>query len=250
MRRYPLTRRVSVPLAWVLTVGLSTLLPIRAQSQDARVEVPPWLLSAIGRVNVVTGAGRRTHCTGTLISPRHVLTASHCLFNRDRDMWVHPSSVHFVAGYARGEYKAHARAVSYQKGADIPLADPPEPRSLSKDWALIELEEPMNLRPVRVRSEPPLPEDQIVRAGYRSDRAHVPSVQQGCTARAVSKPAPLLLHSCPSVHGESGAALLSFQKGDPEIVGTLVAGSSKEDVAPSIAVPVSAFLAAVEEALR
>src|SRR5918911_119108 len=87
-----------------------------ARAETSDLDPAAWPFSSIGRVNVITGAGRRMQCTGTLVGPRTVLTAAHCLFNKERGTWVHPTSVHFVAGYARGVYKAHAQAASFEIG--------------------------------------------------------------------------------------------------------------------------------------
>jgi protease YdgD len=157
-----------------------------------------------------------------------------------------------VAGYARGEFKAHSLAASYVKSEEFEVTTPLEPAMASRDWTVIELAEKIDLKPVRVQ---PASEDDgalsgIVRAGYRGDRAHVLTVQQDCSVKPTSTPAGLLLHTCSSVSGESGSALLRVGSGgEPEIVGILVASSKHESATPSLAVPSSTFAAAVKTAI-
>lgn len=94
--------------AWVLACPVAGREEIRLKGikgDDNRIIVEareyPW--SAIGRLNNGLGG----YCSGALIGPRLVLTAAHCLWNHKTKRWLAAESLHFVAGYSRGEYLAH-----------------------------------------------------------------------------------------------------------------------------------------------
>src|SRR3954451_22820733 len=84
------------------------------------LDTQAWPSAAIGRVNRSTGG----FCTGTLIGPRVVLTAAHCIYDRRIGRRVRPADLHFLSGYRRGEFLAHSAAQSvvvpddYSYGAD------------------------------------------------------------------------------------------------------------------------------------
>jgi protease YdgD len=85
--------------------------PTRQHVDGATV---PW--QSLGRVQ--TELGQR--CTGTLIAPDRVLTAAHCLIAPRRDQLVQPGSVHFLLGYAAGQFRAHRRVVAFPDQQGLP----------------------------------------------------------------------------------------------------------------------------------
>ncbi|MFO1039447.1 MAG: trypsin-like serine protease [Geminicoccaceae bacterium] len=186
-----------------------------------------WPWTAIGRVNV---AGR-AYCTGALVGPATVLTAAHCLVRKVDGSFVAPDQVHFVAGYRRGEWLAHAVAM------DVVHGDPKT--GPAGDWALLELRDALKIEPLKVDENPPSVGSALLRAAYDRDRPHLLSVDRDCRLTGVS--GAVLLHDCAGLPGSSGAPLLRETPDGPVVVG-IVEGTAKVDGAVTgIAVGVAAF---------
>lgn len=192
--------------------------PVHREIVDASTY--PW--SAIGKV------GNRVEvCTGVVIGPNQWLTAAHCLYNKRASRFVAAGSVHFLLGYARGEYRVHRVASRYMIP---PTFDPTKVTTFHDDWAILYTNEPFpsDVKPLRLTSETP-PLGKVVKTGgYAAERLHMMTADQHCRVKAISSNGKLISHDCVVHHGDSGGPLLSADGDDKGLIlGINVLGHSR-----------------------
>jgi len=183
--------------------------------------------NAVGRLN----RSGRGYCTAVLIAPTAVLTAAHCLWDARRDQWLAADQLHFVAGYRRGSFAAHARGRSITTAAGLRLDALGMPTRPADDWAVIELDRDLArsaaIRPIPLAGGRPHAADSggiaLKRIGYSADRPHLPMIVDFCRVRGLAEQGALLIHDCDAIEGDSGSPLIIESASGPRVLAVHVA---------------------------
>lgn len=184
----------------------------------------PW--NRIGNLSI---AGRK-FCSASLITDNIIITAAHCLWNHNTDDWYPAEFIHFLAGYQQEDYVAHSRAKAIHPNPNYQFQISTNPELLKKDWALIELEEPLGALvgyfPLRVLNQLQQKnlqkqQHQVALSGYRQDTREALSLDHQCELMPTPTQLPqsLLSNNCHGLSGDSGGPLLIRQGQTWELLG-------------------------------
>ncbi|MCI4660703.1 MAG: S1 family peptidase [Neomegalonema sp.] len=219
-------------LSLVLGIGAAqaeqpNLMPGLVGADDRKIAaLEPWM-DAVGRLNLPGGG----FCTATLIAPDVVLTAAHCLIFARTGKVMPADRIHFLAGYRKGDYRAHRIGEQAQIPATY-LAGVAQRRSLAQhDIALVHLAEPITeIQPLSLAKLPPI-ERALSTLSYARDRSELPSIERGCHRLAPkddpTRSGSLFATDCDVNFGASGGPLLLEQAGEAKVLAVMIAYQRK-----------------------
>lgn len=208
-----------------IAAALIALLPVIAQAQGLTTletgdDGRGW--AGVGRLDL----GGRAFCTGALIAPDLVLTAGHCLFDKQTGTRIDPATIRFLAGWRHGRAEAYRGVKKAVAHPDFIYSGEDLLSRVSHDLALIQLDQPIRLPSITPFAIAPRPQtgDQVGVVSYARERAEAPSLERAC--QVLDDRPGVLVMDCAVDFGASGSPVFTLGGGIPRMVSVV---SSKAD---------------------
>ncbi|WP_432450692.1 trypsin-like serine peptidase [Aliiroseovarius marinus] len=199
----------------------------------------------VGRLNI----GNGSFCTGALIADNLVLTAAHCLYDKDTGVRIMPDEIEFLAGWRNGRasaYRGVRRAVTHP---DYLFSASDKSARVSNDVALLELDQPIrksSVKPFGTYTRPRKGAEVGV-VSYAHDRSESPALQEMC--KVLARQGGTLVLSCTVDFGSSGAPVFVVEDGEPKIVSVISAKAMVRDIPVSLGTNLETPLAEMQAML-
>lgn len=198
----------------------------------------------VGRVDVENGG----FCTGALIAPDLVLTAGHCVIDRDGSP-VDAGRITFRPGLSYGAALVEARVARTIVDPGYRNINPAPVEMIERDVALLQLAEPIPtslISPFAVAR--PSNGDEVSVVSYAEGREEALSWQRVC--HVVGREAALIGFDCDVTFGSSGAPVLDRSGYRAKIVSIISAGATDDGKPISIGMELPALVDRLKAALR
>ncbi len=231
----------------LISTVLMLTMAVAGQAQESdlvtlqtRQDSQGW--EAVGRLDI-SGKG---FCTAALIRDRLILTAAHCLYDRDGSL-IDPDRFEFRAGLRDGRAsatRAVSRAIAHPNYTHN--GDATRPSEVAMDIAVLELDRP--IRATRIRpyliAPRPLTGDEVGVVSYGRGREEAPSLQEVCSV--LGRQTGVIVMTCDVEYGSSGSPVFIVHEGETRIASVVSAMAQvdgrKVSLGTSLEGPLSALL--------